>query len=246
MSAPISSSAQRRAFALPRLVLTDGTVEAMKWLALILMTVDHVNKYLLHDRFTAAFDVGRLAMPLFAFVLAYNLSRPGTLARGVYGRTAKRLTLTGTVATVPFVALGGLLFHWWPLNILAMMLLACSIMFLIETGGKLRCATAIVLFIVGGGFVEFWWPALLMCLAAWRYCKSPSWTALVVWVAATVALYAINRNMWALGAFGIIFGAPHVRLPVGRLRYAFYAYYPAHLAALWVLSRYAGLGFLPS
>jgi hypothetical protein len=31
---------------LPRLVLADGTVEALKWFALLLMTGDHVNKYL--------------------------------------------------------------------------------------------------------------------------------------------------------------------------------------------------------
>lgn len=31
---------------LPRLVLSDGALEALKWTALLLMTGDHVNKYL--------------------------------------------------------------------------------------------------------------------------------------------------------------------------------------------------------
>ena len=30
----------------PRLSLTNGTLEALKWLGLLLMTGDHVNKYL--------------------------------------------------------------------------------------------------------------------------------------------------------------------------------------------------------
>ena len=32
----------------PRLELSSGSLEALKWLALLLMTLDHVNKHLLH------------------------------------------------------------------------------------------------------------------------------------------------------------------------------------------------------
>ena len=39
---------------LPRLVLSDGTVEALKWLGLILMTGDHINKYLVQRHLTGA------------------------------------------------------------------------------------------------------------------------------------------------------------------------------------------------
>ncbi|MWQ92496.1 conjugal transfer protein TraX, partial [Escherichia coli] len=31
---------------LPAMVIADGTIEALKWLALLAMTGDHVNKYL--------------------------------------------------------------------------------------------------------------------------------------------------------------------------------------------------------
>jgi len=55
-------------------------------LGLALMTLDHINKHLLHERVTALFDLGRMALPLFGLVLAYNLARPGTLERGVYIR----------------------------------------------------------------------------------------------------------------------------------------------------------------
>ena len=54
------------------------------------------------------FETGRVAMPLFVFVLAYNLARPDALARGAYPRCMKRLALFGALATPPFVALGGL------------------------------------------------------------------------------------------------------------------------------------------
>lgn len=52
----------------------DGTVEALKWLALALMTGDHVNKYLFNGTLPFLFEAGRLALPIFVFVLAYNLA----------------------------------------------------------------------------------------------------------------------------------------------------------------------------
>ncbi|MCB2035736.1 MAG: hypothetical protein KDF56_02300 [Ottowia sp.] len=52
---------------MPRLVLADGTVEALKWFALLLMTGDHVNKYLFNGTIDWLFDAGRLCLPIFVF-----------------------------------------------------------------------------------------------------------------------------------------------------------------------------------
>ena len=82
----------------------DGTVEALKWIALALMTGDHVNKYLFNGTLPFLFEAGRLALPLFVFVLGYNLARPGAFERGAYTRTMKRLAVFGAVASVPFIA----------------------------------------------------------------------------------------------------------------------------------------------
>lgn len=221
------------AFRLPRLTLADGTVEALKYLALLLMTVDHVNKYLLHDAAPVMFNAGRLAMPLFGFVMAFNLARPGALERGVYGRVLRRLAITGSIASIPFIALGGLGWSWWPLNILFMLFVATAIMLLIELDGKGRFALAVLLFIVGGGLVEFWWPGISLCLGAWRYCKQPSAVALIVWLGSTAALFAINKNLWALAALPLLFLAPSIRINLPRSRHFFYEYYPIHLAVLW-------------
>jgi len=57
------------------LLLADGTAEALKWLALVLMVLDHVNKYLYNDALLWVFPIARLSFPLFGFVLAYNLAR---------------------------------------------------------------------------------------------------------------------------------------------------------------------------
>jgi hypothetical protein len=211
----------------------DGTLEALKWVALVLMVLDHVNKFLYAEKLPVAFELGRLVMPIFGFVLAYNLARPGALGRGVHVRTMKRLAVFGAVSTPMFVFLVG----WWPLNILFMLLLVTAIVFLIEKGGRGNRAAAIALFLIAGAFVEFWWPAVASCLAAWTYCRRPTPKRLVVWVVMTASLVVINQNLWALVALPIILTAVHVRLDVPRVRWAFYAAYPIHLLVLLVIQR---------
>lgn len=232
----------------PAIVVSDGSLEALKWVGLVLMTIDHVNKYVLHGSVPAMFALGRLTLPLFVFVLAYNLARPSTLANAsrVFPRLLLRLVGAAALASVPFVALGGLAAGWWPLNILATFGVAVAAMYLLLLGGFWRKAAAIGLVIVGGGLVEYWWPAICMCLAAWYYCRRPSWGALACALAATWALNVngwafgamplVNASVWAFAALPVIFAASRISLAVPRLKWAFYAYYPAHLAALWLLT----------
>lgn len=236
--APVNQSATF--FELPRLAISNGTIEGMKWLALVLMVIDHVNKYLLHDTVPAMFSAGRLAMPLFAFVLGFNLARPGALAEGVGFRVLKRLALAGLAASVPFWLLGGLAWGWWPLNIMAMLAVTVAVIQLVDdaNGSKARLALAVCVFVLGGALVEFWWPGIAIGLAAWRYSKQPSWSALLVMICSLAALYIINRNWWALGVVPVIFAAPHLRLSLPRAQWFFYVFYPLHLAALWLLVKF--------
>ena len=221
----------------PALNLSSGTLEALKWLALLLMTLDHVNKHLLHASVPELFAAGRLALPLFCFALGYNLARPGTLASGGYLRTARRLAAFGSIAAIPFIALGGLGWGWWPFNIMATLLVATLCAWLIEAGGAARLVAASVAFIVGGALVEFWWPGVAACLLAWAYCRRPRWVTLGLWVGVLAWLYVVNRNFWALAAVPIIFAGGHVKMNVTRGQLVFYVYYPVHLAVLWGLAR---------
>ena len=66
----------------PRVELSDGAVEAMKWLGLILMTADHAQKYGLIPAVPGVYEAGRLAFPLFGIVMAYNLARGRSHDRG--------------------------------------------------------------------------------------------------------------------------------------------------------------------
>lgn len=220
-----------RSSALPNLTINSGTIEAIKWFALVSMVLDHFNKYVLHESVVAFFNFGRLAMPLFMFVMAFKLARVTDI--DAFRRTSKRLAIYGVIASIPFVALGGLAWGWWPLNIMFTMLVAAMVMYFVEYGGTRNKSLGIALFIVGGAVVEFWWPALAICLAAWPYCKKPNWPALVTWVLAVLSLVVINQNYWALASFLIIFSAPYLSFNVPRMRQFFYIFYPAHLIFFW-------------
>ena len=217
---------------LPRVIISDGALEALKCVALVLMTGDHINKYLLHESNPYLFAAGRLVMPLFVFVLAYNLSRPGALANGVYGRTLKRMLVFACIAAIPHVALGGLLWHWWPLNVLFTLAVATAMLCLID---QRRLFAATVVAGIGGALGEFWWPALLLAAAIWCYVRRPSASAILCAVVALAAFTVFNGNWWAFGAFPVIIAASFLKIHVPRLRWAFYVYYPLHLAVLWLV-----------
>lgn len=218
----------------PRPEIANGTIEALKWLALVLMIGDHINKYLLNDTVAWLYDAGRMAMPLFMFVLAYNLARPGALESGAYCRAMIRLAVFGALASPAFLVLGGLVNGWWPLNILFTLFVLTAALRLLEMGRLQGYLAAGLVFALGGSLVEFWWPALAFGVAIWSYTKQPSMPALILAFSSCAALGFINGNQWALASILILLIAPYVALPCPRLRWFFYAFYPAHLTLIWL------------
>jgi hypothetical protein len=216
-------------------VTADGSLEAIKWVALILMVLDHVNKYLYAEKLPVIFQCGRIVMPMFGFVLAYNLARPDALARGVHGRMMYRLTLAGLAAFPMFFILNGMYVTanaWWPLNILFMLLLVVSLTYLLDRGGAKCYALAATLFLFGGAFVEYLWMGVLSCLGAWLFCRDASTGRLLLWFLGTLSLTVVNGNAWALAAIPMVLLAGRISVRLPRLTWVFYAFYPAHLLLL--------------
>ncbi len=218
-------------------VIFDGALELLKWFALVCMTLDHVNKYALASGQAWMYEAGRLAMPIFAVVLAYNLARPGALEPAAFKRLCIRLGAAAIVASLPYSLLA--MATWglaWPVNILWTLLAGALIVRLIALGTHGSRVAAAALFGVAGTLVEFWWPALLLVVASWLLTREPTrvggWVALVL---ALAGINAINGNYMALAAVLPLWLATQVRVNLPRLRWAFYVYYPAHLAVLVVL-----------
>lgn len=232
----------QKKFSSTALKITDGTLESIKWLAVVLMTLDHVNKYIYHESITPMYYAGRLVMPLFAFVLAYNLARPGALEGGAFKRVITRLAAFGAIASIPYMLLGnhinGLTSGWWPMNILFMLLASTIVIKLISDGDFWSKALGLIVGIVAGCLVEFWWPAIIFCVASWYFCKKPGATSALIGVLALLALYVINKNLWALACIPFIAIAPYIELKAPRYRNFFYVYYPAHLMSIWLIIKF--------
>ncbi|MGB7815565.1 MAG: TraX family protein [Methylotenera sp.] len=236
--------AEKRPFNLPSLSLSSGAIETIKWLALLAMTLDHTNKILFQTKFAWMYNLGRLAMPLFGFVLAYNLAKPDAYKNHVYRRVVTHTFIIGLAAT-PFYKAA---FHHaglGALNIMFTLGLSTWIICLIDKSRHSHSADSIIinralalaLFILGSLFVEGQIIAVGYVLAAWTYCKMQKVWALLIWVLGTAGLGLINGNAWAIAVIPIILLISKINFKLPRLKWVFYAYYPLHLAILISIQR---------
>jgi TraX protein len=222
---------------LPPIKVSSGTMEVVKWLGLLSMTIDHINRFFFGTAIYSAYCIGRLAMPLFAFIFAYNLAQPNAFARGLYTRVLKRLIIFGLLATPGYIAMRNLP-TLWPLNIMFTLSVATIALFFYEKGGVGNYLVAILFFLIGSLFVEFNWAGVMFCITSWFYCKKPSILALLACLMAYLFLGIVNDNNWALASLPIIILASKIDLKVSRIPHFFYFYYPSHLYVLYLLSRF--------
>lgn len=94
--------------------MSPFSMDALKCVALIAMLIDHVNDILLSPSSLLLYAVGRMAMPLFALIFAFNMAKQPGRAREL----AKRQWIWALI-TQPFFAFA---FYghqpWYALNIL--------------------------------------------------------------------------------------------------------------------------------
>ncbi len=205
--------------------ISYAKTELLKWIALVLMLGDHINKFLFNGNYSDfLFNAGRLCLPIFVFVLAANLVKTD---KSTHKRTMLRIFIFGVIASVPYYLLGAAL----PLNVLFTLLLIVVVIYLMELRAAPAYFLAAVAFILGGAFVEYWWPAIIMGVALFYFLKYGSKLCAALALTALVSLFYINGNHYALLALPLILITPKFSA-IPRLRWAFYIFYPLHLAAL--------------
>ncbi|STX50062.1 conjugal transfer protein TrbP [Legionella busanensis] len=216
-------------FKFPQIKIADGTIESLKWLALLFMTVDHVNRIFFNSSYYSAYSIGRLAMPLFAFVFAYNLARPANLTSKIYLKMSKRLLLFGLLATPGYITMLHLK-SILPLNIMFTLWVAVTTIFIyLQKGGQ---PLAFCIFFLGSLLVEFSWPGVALSVSFWLYLRKPSGLFAAFILISYFLLNPVNNNNWAMATIPIIFLATLIDIHFPRLRYLFWIYYPLHLTVL--------------
>src|SRR5690606_17664812 len=149
---------------------SNSSLTAIKIIGITAMLVDHFNAFVNPNYNQTLFEIGRIAFPLFALVLGYNLAR---IPSEKMPKIMLRLLMFGIMATPVYIILGGGLQHWWPLNILFTLCLATTIVYLLSLLTHNRWAvtarmTAILLFAVIGGLVDYLWLGPALVIVVWR------------------------------------------------------------------------------
>lgn len=208
--------------------ISDGSIEGLKYAAALFMTGDHVNKYLFNGTIPYLYELGRLALPIFLFVMVYNLSRPGLLDHGGFQRTMARLLVFSAIACLPMYGL-----HTsFPLNVLASLFVLVVVIYFLER--KLYWFAAIT-FIVLGNLVEFSWLGISLGLSIWLYLRFNSLMTAAIVILSCAGMAKINGNFWAIAAIPTIVAFSYFDLKIPRNKWFFYTFYPLHLGILWLI-----------
>ncbi|MGB9666747.1 MAG: TraX family protein [Candidatus Cryosericum sp.] len=206
--------------------------DALKLVAILTMTIDHVGAILLPHVLWLRI-IGRIAFPIFAYQLAAGYIHTHNLRRYIL-----RLALWGLIAQPVYMIAFGV--KPWTLNILATLLLGLLAMW----GWDRRRWWAVAL-ALGLSAPQLWLPAVgpdyglygvLLCLVSYLFFQHRDQLALAhgtLHLVAGTLLWPVQ--IYALASLPFILWPPRLRRwHVPGL--FFYAYYPAHLAVL-VLAR---------
>lgn len=226
-----------------KLTLTNSALTVLKLIGISAMLLDHYNSFVKPVYSPALFELGRLALPLFVFVLGYNLARIPTAKMP---SLMARLLFFGIISTPLYNILGAGLWHWWPLNILFTLLVATCCVYLLTLPvpkhlSVLTRLAAILLLALAASLVDYLWVGPALVVVIWRLFTAPKRLErnllYVVLVVLTVLLCVLNDSLAALLALPVILLCvplcQHVQLP--RLKWFFYWFYPGHLLALLLL-----------
>ncbi len=210
--------------------MTSGGRELLKWLAVVFMTGDHVIKVFELGYVPVVSELGRVAFPVFALVMAYNLAEPGA----DIGKSVRRLATWAVIAQPVYVLAFGLLL---PLNVLASFALAACVVWAIR---ERRWWAVAVLAGPLPLLVDYQWAGIALVVSGYavrRLDGAPE--AVCLKLLAMGLLCHFNGNGWALLALPVMaLGYAPVRFP--RTRWAFYGYYVGHLSLLCGAFQLAG------
>lgn len=214
----------------------DDRLDLAKIIAIVLMAANHVLLAFPADWAHLGHWLGRPCIPLFAYIMLARL-RDGPPERSL--RMLQRLLVWGLIAQPPYGALlGGLLVR---LNVLFTLATGAVLIHLLKRGQTLFAGVMMILLVVvdpaldGGALTPFGqvagfyaWPVSpLLALVLMTSAAALNNLLLLPsdWIAVLATFAAIPIVLASRVAPGLPFRVPGI---------VFYAFYPAHLAVIWI------------
>lgn len=240
----------------------SSTIEILKWIGIVAMTFDHIGILLLaeHDIFRM---IGRLAFPIFGFVLIYNfIYHTKNKARYI-----KRLGLFSLL----FEPIHFLVFkhHYAGLNIFLIYTLALSLLYLFELIQEDRVMKRdkgiffiiyLILSIYISQYTEYNISGFLLIISFYFSIKDRRYIFITLFLLVLLNAPALKYLLFTfdytyhlfllsikldfkyiistLLIIPVVYIVSRININVPRSRYFFYLYYPIHILVLGVISYY--------
>lgn len=221
---------------LPTLTVSRNYLSFLKWFALIAMTVFHFNYAFRYDIPEYIVLCGRLAFPIFAFVLAYNIAQAQMRGYALESKLIRLLMIFGCFAQ-PFY--WALTYSTLPLNIMFSLALGVFITY------HYRQAGAWLALVILGFFVDYLWAGPVLILASYFVArdmlqgKTEVRNILLLAVGLTAVAFAAN-SFYPLLFLPLLWLGHFCKseLVLPRFKWFFYGFYPIHLGVIQILKYY--------
>lgn len=217
--------------------ISRSYLDMMKWLALIAMTFFHVHYSTHYSLDGWPINFGRIAFPIFAFILAWNIAAAVRENKEGVEKALMRNLLAFACFAQPF--------HWTMVgNILPL-----NVLFTLALGTYLTCnyrqAKTWVIVAFLGYFVDYGWFGVLLVFSSYFLAQDImqrriSIVGLMIFSLAMISVSWIIDSFYPMLTIPIImmgiYWQPSLELP--RCKWFFYVFYPAHLAFLTIYSKH--------
>lgn len=201
----------------------------LKLLGCFFMVVDHFG-VLFYPDFLLFRIVGRLALPIFAYLVSLGFSRSSNVFS-----YAKRLFICAVVSQFPFYLIFGMRLN----SVFSFFLGVLVLLFLRSKFSVLRVSIAVVFsFLISEIFrFDYGFYGVLLVLIFY-YFRGRNFIRYLL-IFASAFLYVVVFPVQLFSVFAVVF-TDFLKFPElkrGRInKYFFYVFYPVHMLVLWALS----------